>query len=462
MTVGSSERPLRVAIVGSGPSGFYAAAALFKSKELHVEVDFFDRLPTPYGLVRGGVAPDHQKIKNVIRAYSKTASDPRFRFFGHVAIGSDITVAQLREHYDQVCFAIGAESSRKLGIPGEDLPGSFSATEFVGWYNAHPDYVDRQFDLSTGAVVVVGVGNVAMDVTRIIAQSPDRLHPTDIADDALAALRVKSVTDIYVLGRRGPAQAAFSPAEIKEIGELEGVEMVLPERAHVLDPLSAAEYEASADKATRKNVAYLQAKAAEQATGGAVRVHLLLCTSPKVIHGSDGVVSGVTAEINELYEDDRGSIRPRGTGETFEIEAGLVFRSVGYRGIPLAGLPFDERTGRIPNDEGRITESSGSHIPGLYVVGWAKRGPSGLIGTNRADSVATVAHMLADAAQIVEAPARTAATCAQLVSESAPQHTTWADWETLDALEQSRGEVDGRIRSKFATVEQMLKALGRS
>jgi ferredoxin--NADP+ reductase len=461
VTVGSFERPVRVAIVGSGPSGFYAAAALLKSKDLNVEVDLFDRLPTPYGLVRGGVAPDHQKIKNVTRAYDKTAADPRFRFFGNVNVGTQVTVEQLRGAYDQVCFAVGAESSRKLGIPGEDLPGSYSATEFVGWYNAHPDYIDRAFDLGTRAVVVVGVGNVAMDVTRVIAQSPDRLHPTDIADHALSALRSKSVTDIYVLGRRGPAQAAFSPAEIKEIGELEGVDLVLPERSVVLDPASAAQYEASAAKSTRKNVEYLQTKAAEGTGDAPVRVHVLLCTSPTVIHGDEGKVSGVTAEINELYEDDRGSIRPRGTGQTFKIDAGLVFRSVGYRGTPLAGLPFDERTGRIPNEEGRITDATGAVLAGLYVVGWAKRGPSGLIGTNRADSVATVAHMLADAAAGGEGASMTSQQAASWVADSAPQHTTWADWQTLDGLERSRGEVSGRIRSKFTTVDEMLKALGR-
>lgn len=463
---GTPERPLRVAIVGSGPSGFYAAAALLDdrkgaSKEHTVEVDLFDRLPTPFGLVRGGVAPDHQKIKNVVRAYNKTAAHPGFRFFGNVRIGEDISVEELRGHYDQVCFAIGCEGSRKLGIEGEDLDGSHSATEFVGWYNAHPDYVDHTFDLGTKAVVVVGVGNVSMDVTRVIAQDPDRLHPTDIADHALAALRDKGVTDVYVLGRRGPAQAAFSPGEIKEIGELEGVDLILPERSYVLDPISAAAFEQDADKQTRKNVEYLAERGAEEPEGHPMRVHLLMCTSPVEVLGEGGKMTGVRCEINELYLTDDGRIRPRGTGQTFELEAGLMFRSVGYKGKPLPGLPFDDWKGTIPNEGGRIVDGDGTPIHGLYVVGWAKRGPSGLIGTNRADSVATVDQMIADLPSLADAPQRSAEQAMAMVDEKAPGHTTWADWETLDAAEVANGEASGRVRVKFPTVEAMLTALGR-
>ncbi len=456
---GTPDRPLRVAVVGSGPSGFYAVAALMAAKDLTVEVDLFDRLPTPFGLVRGGVAPDHQKIKSVIRAYNKTAALPGFRFFGNVKIGADISVDELREQYDQVCFAVGCEGSRKLGIPGEDLHGSFSATEFVGWYNAHPDYVNHEFDLGAKAAVVVGVGNVSMDVTRVLAQDPERLQPSDIADHALDALRAKGITDVYVLGRRGPAQAAFSPAEIKEIGELEDVDLILPERSHVLDEASAADYEANADKGTRKIVEYLQEVAAAGPAGAPMRVHLLLCTSPVEVLGEGGKMTGVRVEINELYASDRG-IRPRGTGETFEISAGLMFRSVGYKGRPLAGLPTDEWDGTIVNEAGRVMQGD-TPMPGVYVVGWAKRGPSGLIGTNRADSVATVAGMLEDVAGLADAPARSAAAVDSWLQERCPGFTTWADWEALDAAEVAKGEADGRVRVKFSTVESMLKALGR-
>ncbi len=457
--IGTAERPLRVAIVGSGPSGFYAAGALLNHKAVVAEVDLFDRLPTPYGLVRGGVAPDHQKIKNVVRVYDRTAARPGFRYFGNVRVGWDLPVDALRALYDQVVFAVGCEGARSLGIPGEDLPGSWSATEFVGWYNAHPDYVDRRFDLSHRAAVVVGVGNVAMDVTRVLVKDPDLLYPTDIAEHALEALRAKGVTDVYVLGRRGPAQAAFSPAEIKEIGDLDNVDLVLPERSHVLDPVSAEDW-GEADKRTVQNVEYLQARAAAGTRGRPMRVHLLLCTSPVEVLGSGDRMVAVRCEINELVRGEDGRIRPRGTGETFEIEAGLMLRSVGYKGRPIPGLPFDARRGILPNDAGRVIGDDGAPLPGVYVVGWAKRGPSGLIGTNRADSVATVQQMLADLPGLDDRSAPAEAR-AEAIARHCPQHTTWADWEVLNAAEVAAGEASGRVRVKFPTVEAMLEALGR-
>jgi ferredoxin--NADP+ reductase len=458
-SLGTPDRPLRVAIVGAGPSGFYAAAALLKHKELTVEVDLIDRLPTPYGLVRGGVAPDHQKIKNVVRAYEKTANHERFRFFGNVRVGHDVTVAELRDTYDQVCFAIGAESSRRLGIDGEDLGGSHSATAFVGWYNGHPDYRDHAFDLSTSGVVVVGVGNVAMDVARVLAQDPERLASTDIADYALEALRQSKVTDIYVLGRRGPAQAAFSPAEIKEIGSLEGVDLVLPGHSTEVDAASQAWLETEGTKNHKKNVAYLQEKAIEGVSGAARRVHLLMVTSPTAVLGDGDTMSGVRIERNEIYLDDRGNPRPRGTGQTDTLEAGLMFRSVGYRGIPLPGLPYHQAWGIVPNDEGRVTEESGEVLDSLYVVGWAKRGPSGLIGTNRADSQATVAKMIEDAK---DRPARNRPSsdqAAAFLSSRTARAVSWADWKRLDQLEREAGEPRGQIRRKFTSVDAMIEAL---
>jgi len=457
--LGTPQRPLRVAIVGAGPSGFYAAAALLKHKELVVEVDLLDRLPTPFGLVRGGVAPDHQKIKGVVRAYNKTAQHERFRFFGNIKVGSDVTVAELQETYDQVCFAIGAESSRSLGIDGEDLAGSHSATAFVGWYNGHPDYRDLDFDLSTTGVVVVGVGNVAMDVARVLARDPEQLAETDIADYALDALRASKVTDIYVLGRRGPAQAAFSPAEIKEIGELEGVDLILPPSAHELDPVSANWLDEHGSKNHKKNVDYLQEKASEGPTGAPKRVHLLMVTSPRAVLGDGDRMSGVHIERNEIYLDDRGNPRPRGTGQTETLEAGLMFRSVGYRGVPLPGLPYHQAWGIVPNDEGRVTDNDGAVLPGVYVVGWAKRGPSGLIGTNRADSQATVAKMVEDAAG-QPAPSRpTAEEAAVFIASKTERVVTWSDWERLDQLERDAGEARGQIRRKFTSISEMIAAL---
>ena len=461
-SLGTPERPLRVAIVGAGPSGFYAANALLKSTDLVAEVDLIDRLPTPFGLVRGGVAPDHQKIKSVVKAYNKTAQDPRFRFFGNVSVGTDVTVAELQANYDQVCFAFGAESSRRLGIEGEDLDGSHSATAFVGWYNAHPDYRDLTFDLSTKAVVVVGVGNVAMDVARVLAQDPERLAGTDIADYALEALRSSSVTDVYVLGRRGPAQAAFSPAEIKEIGELEGVDLILPPSSYEVDEVSATWLAESGEKSNHKNVEYLQQMAAEGTTGASRRVHLLMLASPVAITGEGERMTGVQVERNEIYCDDRGNPRPRGTGAITSIEAGLLFRSVGYKGTQLPGLPYHKDWGIVPNDEGRITDEGGTILPGLYVVGWAKRGPSGLIGTNRADSVATVAHMIADALGSAPVDVPDAEGAAAFLASKIDKLVTWADWERIDQLEVARGEAKGQIRRKFTNVADMLKALTSS
>lgn len=458
MVIGSEERPLRVAIVGAGPSGFYAATALLRSKEHTVCVDLFDRLPTPYGLVRGGVAPDHQKIKGVVRAYDKTAANPRFRFFGNVRLGEDISVEQLLGWYDQVCFTTGCEGSRSLNLPGEELAGSHSATDFVGWYNAHPDHREHDFALSSKAAVVVGVGNVAMDVARILAQSREELHPTDIDLDALGALADSQIEDIYILGRRGPAQAAFSPTELKELAHLPNVALHLPERSHALDPVSAAWLEEEGDKRTRSNVALLQEQAAQGPGDAPVRIHLWLCTSPVEYRGDDGVLNQVEVEVNRL-EDGGGRIRPVGTGERHTIDAGLVFRSVGYRGKPIPGVPFDDWKGHIRNQEGRIVDDSEAVVPRMYTAGWAKRGPSGLIGTNRACSVGTVGHMFADMGSIDPAHGHTSEQVSAALSEAVPQHTTWENWQNLNAQEVSKGEAEGRVRTKFSSVDAMMGAL---
>ncbi|MEM6930474.1 MAG: FAD-dependent oxidoreductase, partial [Myxococcota bacterium] len=378
--IATEDRPLQVAIVGSGPSGFYAAAALLSGEPVHVDV--FDRLPTPFGLVRGGVAPDHQKIKTVTRAYDKTAAHEHFRFFGNVHVGRDVTVAALLESYDQVVLAVGAEADRTMDIPGEGLPGSHSATAFVGWYNGHPDHQDHVFDLDTETAVVVGVGNVAMDVARILAAPVETLAATDITGRALEHLRTSAIRDVHVLGRRGPAQAAFTPAEIKEIDALPDVDLLISDEDAALDALSQGWLEASGDKANRQNVAFLQSIAGRSPTGASRRVHLHLLTSPHALTG-DGRVQRVEIGRNRLVEPEPGWLKPQDTGERSAIEAGLVLRAVGYRGIPVPGVPFEERRGIIPNVEGRVVDGE-VVCDRLYVVGWAKRGPSGLIGTNRA------------------------------------------------------------------------------
>ncbi|HUP25475.1 MAG TPA: FAD-dependent oxidoreductase [Thermoanaerobaculia bacterium] len=462
--LGSPERPLRVAVVGSGPSGFYAIASLFKSG-LAVTVDLFDRLPTPFGLVRGGVAPDHQKIKNVIRVYNKTAEIPGFRFFGNVAVGRDLGLDELRRHYHQVVLAVGNESDRRLGIPGEDLAGVHSATEFVGWYNGHPDFQDRSFDLVRARrVAVVGNGNVAMDVTRILAEEPDALHPTDITEESLAELRRSRVEEIVLLGRRGPAEAAFSPPEIKEIGSLEHAELVVAPSEVELDEASRRWLEQAAPSA-RKNVDYLTEASARPAKGSTRRVVVRFLVSPVELLGDDeGRLRAVRVEHNELVPDPDGTPRPRGTGHFEELAVDLLFKAVGYRGQPLPGVPFDERRGVLPNVEGRVVDpASGAPLPGLYAVGWAKRGPSGLIGTNSADSEATVAKMVEDAraAGSADDAAPDLEAVPALLRERGVDYVSFADWQNLDRDEVARGEALGKCRLKYTSVEAMMDAVRR-
>ena len=446
--LGTPDHPLAVAIVGAGPSGFYAAEALLKAPGLTVRVDLFDRLPTPYGLVRGGVAPDHQKIKSVAAVYERTAQDPRLRFFGGVKLGRDFTAAELAARHDAVIYAVGCESDRHMGIPGEDLAGSHSATEFVGWYNGHPDHRDRSFDLSTTAVAVVGVGNVAMDVARLLARDPEELAQTDIASYALAALRKSRVKTVWLLGRRGPAEAAYSPAEIEEIGELGAADLVV-------DPAeAAADLAAVADPAAKKKTAYVQEHSKKGEGSKDRKVRLRFLVSPVELTGENGRVGAMRLEKNKLEGDGKGGVKAVGTGVYETIKVGLVLRSVGYRGIPIPGVPFDEKSGHIPHADGRVA-------PGQFVVGWAKRGPSGLIGTNRADSVLTVQSLLADlkAGALPAAADASLEATLKLLADKGARPLSFADWQKLDALEKANGIKAGKIREKFTSVSDMLAAL---
>ncbi|MBM3267071.1 MAG: FAD-dependent oxidoreductase [Candidatus Sericytochromatia bacterium] len=460
MKIGSSARPLKVAVIGSGPSGFYAAEALLKQSDVVVKVDMFDRLPTPYGLVRGGVAPDHQKIKNVTAVYERVALNPAFRFFGNVKLGRDIAVEDLKRCYDQIVYAVGNESDRRLGIPGEDLAGNHSATAFVGWYNGHPDFRDEAFDLSQESAAVIGIGNVAIDVTRILARDPDELQETDIASHALDALRASSVKTVWLLGRRGPAQAAYSPVEIKEIGELESADLVIDPGEVAIGPESEKDY---ADPQNRKNVDYVTERAALGEGGRAKKVRLRFCISPVEVIGADGRIVALKLERNKLVADASGNVKAVGTGEFETIPVGLVFRSVGYRGIPIPGVPFDDRAGKIPNAEGRVLAAPGGEVvPAQYVVGWAKRGPSGLVGTNRACSVATVKLMLEDVAAGSlagdDVDPSDEAVPAMLHGRSV-RYVSFADWKALDEIERQTGAAKGKIREKLTRIEEMLAAL---
>ena len=448
----ASAPPFRIAVVGAGPAGFYLAERLLARAD--VEVDLFDRLPAPYGLVRYGVAPDHEKIRNVTRVFDRTAANPRFRFFGNVEIGSHIPLADLRQWYDQVAFTTGAQTDRRMGIPGEDLPGSHTATEFVAWYNGHPDYHDRVFDLSAERVVVVGVGNVAVDVARILCRTPEELATTDIADHALAALRQSRVREVVMLGRRGPAQAAFTNAEVKELGELPAADVRLVPAEVALD--------AEEDSATRKKIEILEGFARRPPAGKARLLTIRFLVSPVALSGDPaGRVRAVRVARNRLEAAPDGSLRAVPTGDQEDIPAGLVFRSVGYRGVAIAGLPFDERSGTVPNRSGRVVgPGTGAPLAGVYVAGWIKRGPSGVIGTNKPDAAETGDAMLADLAGGGGGRAAPAAQVQERVRALQGECVDWADWLRLQAIEVERGRAQGRPRVKCVSVEEMRAALG--
>jgi len=464
--VGSPDHPLRVAVIGSGPAAFYTVEHLFKQSSLTIDVDMFERLPTPHGLVRYGVAPDHPKIKTVTRAYDTIAGHARFRFFGNVEYGRHLTLDDLSRHYHQVVFATGAQTDRRMGIPGEDLQGSHAATEFVAWYNGHPDYRACEFDLSVERAAVVGVGNVAIDVARILVRTPEELVKTDIATYALEALRASRIKEVFLLGRRGPLQAAFTNPEVKEIGEMPGADVIVQPGDVELDPLSRAELDAADDRTLVRKVEILQGYAIRQPAGKAKRLHVRFLVSPVELVGDEhGRVKGMRLVRNRLVASPGGGISAEATGEFEDLDVGLVFRSVGYRGVALPGVPFNERSGTVPNEKGRVIDPASSQpVTGVYVSGWIKRGPSGVIGTNKPDSVETVNAMLADVAAGAHwAPAHADPGAAEaLVRTRQPLAVTYADWRVLDGLECSNGQACGRPRVKFVAIEEILAALGRT
>jgi len=457
---GTPENPLRVAIIGAGPSGFYAADQILKDPETHAQVDLFDRLPTPYGLVRGGVAPDHPKIKSVTRVYERTAAKEGFRFFGNVEVGRDLHVADFEDHYHAVMYTFGAEADRELGIPGEDLPGCYAATAFVGWYNAHPDYADRDFHLDRAKrAVVIGNGNVAMDVARMLALDDAELRKTDIADHAIDVLDNSSIEEIVVLGRRGPAQAAYTNPEIRELGELEEADVIVDPDEIGLDPVSAAYLESEdADKTTRVNVEIVREFAAKAPDGKPKRVVLRFLASPVEIKGGDKVES-IVIGTNELADDD-GTLRARDTGEREELECDLILRSVGYTGIPIDGVPFDEKRGTILNQHGRVLEEHGGmHRIGHYTAGWIKRGPSGVIGTNKKDAQETVNHLLEDVGNgdLLSPSNPDPNSIETLLKERGADYVSFSGWQKIDREEIGRGEPHGRPRVKFVKIDEMLE-----
>ncbi len=434
----SPARPLRVAVIGAGPAGFFTTAALVKDSSVQASVDLFERWPTPYGLVREGVAPDHQSIKGVTRIFDRVLEHPRVRFFGNVAFGKDVKRSELTALYDQVVYAVGAQTDRPMGIAGEELPGSWPATDFVRWYNGQPECADLSFELSAERAIVVGNGNVAVDVARILLTDPEVLARTDIADHALEALRHSRVREVVMLGRRGPAQAKFTNVELKELGKLDGVDVVVAPEELELDYSSSSALD---DSRAARNLEILHDYAARETTDAPRRLRFRFLVSPVEVLVAQGRVSAVRLEKNRLAPGDDGYLVAEGTGEYETIEAGLVFRSVGYRGVALPDVPFDDRRGIIPNRAGRVLASpDGEPVPGEYVAGWIKRGPSGVIGTNKACAAETVAIMLEDAGQIPVEPVRPADPDAilALLSERCPDYVTADDWRRLDEVELAR------------------------
>ncbi|AWV47502.1 NADPH-ferredoxin reductase [Mycobacterium leprae Kyoto-2] len=444
-----------IAIVGSGPSGFFAAASVLKaadaSDEINVAVDMLEMLPTPWGLVRSGVAPDHPKIKSISKQFEKTAEDPRFRFFGNVIVGKHIEPAELAERYDAVIYAVGAQSDRALNIPGEDLPGSIAAVDFVGWYNAHPNFHERSPDLSGSRAVVIGNGNVALDVTRILITDPDVLAFTDIADHALESLRPRGIEEVVIVGRRGPLQTAFTTLELRELADIEGVDVLVdPAQLEGISDENAA----AAGKTTRQNIKVLRDYTVRTPKPGHRRIVFRFLTSPIEIKGK-GKVERIVLGQNELVTDDNGRVAAKDTGVREELPAQLIVRSIGYRGVPTPGLPFDDSSVTIPNTNGRVNGSRNE-----YVVGWIKRGPTGVIGTNKKDSqdtVDTLMENLAGANDTEKFGADHADRLAEWLAERQPKLVTSAHWQAIDRFERAAGEPHGRPRVKLPNLAELLR-----
>jgi ferredoxin--NADP+ reductase len=456
----------RIAVIGSGPAGFYAAGHLLKDSAGQVEVDMLERLPTPWGLVRSGVAPDHPNIKAVTRVYEKTAEHPRFRFFGNVNFGEHVSREDLLAHYHAVVYATGSPVDRALGIPGEDLPGSHPATEFVGWYNGHPDHTELELDLDCSErAVVIGNGNVALDVARMLCLTHAELAGTDIADHALEVLEHSRIAEVVVVGRRGPAQTSFTNPELLELGELSDADVIV-DPTELERALAVPDPNAEANAISRRNVEILRSYAARSPVGHRKRIVLRFLLSPvALIANEHGRVGAVELARNELRPDDDGMLRARASGERETIPAGVVFRAIGYRGIPLPGVPFDERTALIPNVDGRVIDpGTGSAVGGEYVVGWIKRGPTGVIGTNKKDAQQTVSAILADLSAADgsgEHPRRPESGDPEAIEElllaRQPALVTYAGWSEIDRHERALGASAGRPRVKLTRIEEMLR-----
>ncbi len=448
------DRPLRVAIVGAGPAGIYAADALMKSdtaKGPGVSIDLFERMPAPFGLIRYGVAPDHPRIKGIINALHKVLDKPQVRLLGNVNYGSDIGLEKLADFYDAVIFSTGATDDRVLGIPGVDLDGSYGAAQFVAWYDGHPDF-PREWPLEAEKVAVIGVGNVALDVARVLAKTGDELLATEIPANVYEGLRANKAVEVHVFGRRGPAQAKFTPLELKELDHSPNIEVVVHPEDIDYDEGSAQARRGS--KITDQVATIIEEYAIREPRNKPHKLFLHFFESPVEILGEDGRVVGLRTERTEL--DGTGNVRA--TGKTTDWEIGAVYRAVGYLSDNLPQIPFDDQAGVIPNEAGRVVNADGSQFTGMYTTGWIKRGPVGLIGHTKGDANETVACILEDmAAGTLMTPAdpREDAVVEYLESTGVP-YTTWDGWYRLDEHERSLGAAEGRERIKVVEREDML------
>jgi ferredoxin/flavodoxin---NADP+ reductase len=449
-----------MAIVGAGPAGAFAASGLLRARG-DADVDLLERLPTPWGLLRGGVAPDHQEIKRLGDTFDRQTLGRGCRFIGNVEVGVDVSHAELMRHYTAVIYATGAQTDKSLGIPGEDLPGSWAATEFVAWYNGHPDYRGLEFDLSAERAVVIGNGNVAADVTRMLTLSERELERTDVADHALETLRGSRVEEVIVVGRRGPAQAAFTSAELRELGHLGGVDIRVEREDLELDPVSRRWLAEEGGFTARTNMQLLREFAARPPRADARRrIELRFLRSPAGI-GGNGRVERIDVRRNEIARAPDGSLRARPLGARVEtIECGLVLRSVGYRAVPLPDVPFDERSFVLPNERGRVLTAEGAPLPGVYAVGWIKRGPTGILGTNKRDAEETVSCLAEDlrAGALPEPPNPGREQIDRLLAERKPGLVTVDGWRAIDAQELARGRRERRPRVKLASRDELLAA----
>ena len=442
---------LRLAIVGAGPAGIYAADLIIKSelRDFDVSIDLFDLLPAPYGLVRYGVAPDHPRIKGIIRALYEVLDRGDIRFFGNVEYGKDITLEDLKAHYNAVIFSTGAVKDANLNIPGINLEGSFGAAAFVNWYDAHPDF-ERTWDLSAKQIAVLGNGNVALDVARVLSKPADAMLSTDIPDNVYQGLLASQATDVHVFGRRGPAQVKFSPLELREAVHLEGVDTIVYDEDFQYDEGSQAAIDSN--NQTRVMVKTLEELRSNEITGAKRRLHLHFFSSPAEILDQDGKVAGIKIERTKL--DGTGNVKPTGEFREFPIQA--VYRAVGYFGSELSEVPFDEKAGVIPNDKGRVLDSDGKHIPGVYATGWIKRGPVGLIGHTKSDAIETIAQVIQDKKTWWQPASPSEESVTALLTSRKIDFVGWPEWLRIDAEEKRLGQSQERERIKLVEREDFL------